>query len=752
MKQIIIIFLFIIQASLLIAQQANNKNGSIRGFVTDKENGEPVMFCNVFLEGTTMGSTTNIDGMYNISKVPGGIYNLMITYIGFDTLKLTVNVESGKILTKNLQLEKSNVQLNEVKISSERNEMKTEVKTASIKITKKDIEMIPTIGGQADIAQYIQVIPGVVFTGDQGGQLYIRGGSPIQNKVLLDGMIIYSPFHSIGLFSVFDTDIIAVSDIYTGGFSAKYGGRISSIMDIKTIDGNKKRIEGKLSSNTFGSKLFIQGPLSKNKSSFVFSGKTSYLDKSSELLYKYPILYFDEKGLPYSFTDLYGKLHFQSKNGSKFNIFGFNFNDNVNYINISNLGWNSSGVGSEFILLPSNTNVLIEGNFAYSFYNIEIQENAAAIRKSSISGYNMGIDFTYWKPKGHIKYGFDIDGFSTNYESFNSLNHKIGLPVNTSDFSAYTNYQYKSRRFIFEPGFRIQYYGNIGASLEPRVGAKYIATEKLRIKASSGIYSQNILSTTSDRDVVSLFSGIISTDVEVNIPENKQKLQKANHAILGIEYDVNSSIDFQIEGYIKDFTQLININKNMLSEDDDEFIVEKGLAQGIDFLLKYKNRKLYLWTVYSLGYVTRENDDFKYPPHFDRRHNINFVSSYKFGKRDSWKSDLRWNMGSGFPFTQTQGFYENLNFSQGINTDYTSANGSLNVNYDEVNGGRLPYYHRLDASISKNIKFNKNTSLDITASVTNLYNRQNIFYFNRVKYERIDQLPIMPSFGLSLKF
>ena len=168
--------------------------------------------------------------------------------------------------------------------------------------------------------------------------------------------------------------------------------------------------------------------------------------------------------------------------------------------------------------------------------------------------------------------------------------------------------------------------------------------------------------------------------------------------------------------------------------------------------MKYKNRKLYLWTVYSLGYVTRENDDFKYPPHFDRRHNINFVSSYKFGKRDSWKSDLRWNMGSGFPFTQTQGFYENINFSQGINTDYTSANGSLNVTYDEVNGGRLPYYHRLDASISKNIKFNKKTSLDITASVTNLYNRQNIFYFNRVKYERIDQLPIMPSFGLSLKF
>ena len=137
------------------------------------------------------------------------------------------------------------------------------------------------------------IVPGVVFTGDQGGQLYIRGGSPVQNKVLLDGLVVYSPFHSIGLFSVFDTDIIRNTDVYTGGFSAEYGGRISSIMDIKTRDGNKKNFEGKLSASTFGSKLLMEGPLSKTgKSSFVFSGKTSYLNKSSELFYKHPILYF----------------------------------------------------------------------------------------------------------------------------------------------------------------------------------------------------------------------------------------------------------------------------------------------------------------------------------------------------------------------------------------------------------------------------------------------------------------------------
>ena len=222
----------------------------------------------------------------------------------------------------------------------------------------------------------MQIIPGVIFTGDQGGQLYIRGGSPVQNKVLLDGMTIYSPFHSIGLFSVFDADIIKTTDVYTGGFSAEYGGRVSSIMDIKIKDGNKKRLQGKLSSNTFGSKLLVEGPLKKGGgTTFLFSGKTSYLDKTSESLYNF--------SMPYSYTDLYGKLTFNANNGSKANIYGFNFQDQVNYQCISNLQWNSNGLGSEFILIPGNSPVLIEGNFAYSRYYISLDEDASHLRESS---------------------------------------------------------------------------------------------------------------------------------------------------------------------------------------------------------------------------------------------------------------------------------------------------------------------------------------------------------------------------------
>jgi len=739
---------FLLISFLFFVVSSFSQTGTIRGFVSDKNTGESIMFCNVTIDGTSHGSQTDLNGMYTLSKIPVGEHKIVVTFIGYKKLTQDISLNKGQILTLKFELESSTVNIGEVEISAERQEMKTDVKAASIKITNEDLNLVPTIGGEADLAQYMQIIPGVIFTGDQGGQLYIRGGSPVQNKVLLDGMTIYSPFHSIGLFSVFDADIIKTTDVYTGGFSAEYGGRVSSIMDIKTKDGNKKRLQGKLSSNTFGSKLLVEGPLKKGGgTTFLFSGKTSYLDKTSEALYNF--------SMPYSYTDLYGKITFNANNGSKANVYGFNFQDQVNYQGISDLQWSSNGLGSEFILIPGNSPVLIEGNFAYSKYYISLDENASALRESSISGGSMGFDFTSFQPKGKIKYGFDVYGFETKYKTYNSANAKIELNENNSEFSAYVNYQYNADRFILEPGLRLQKY-TLGTSPEPRLGIKYLASDVLRLKLATGLYSQNIISTVSDRDVVNLFYGFISspenlpTDEDGN--EYKNQIQKARHIILGAEYDINLKMDFQIEGYIKDFNQITNINRSMTSNYDNEFIVESGLARGVDFLLKYKTKKLYLWSVYSLGFIKRYEEENEYFPHFDRRHNINLVSSFRFGKKDSWKADARWNLGSGFPFTQTQGFYENIPFSDGINTDYTIENGELEIVYAELNKGRLSYYHRLDLSLSKTIEISKNTILEITASVTNAYNRNNIFYINRITDERIYQLPLLPSGGISLKF
>ena len=185
---------------LLLAQGT----GDVRGFVFDDETGEPVIFTNVYLQGTTHGSTTDVNGLYSINKVPVGDYMLSCSYLGYDTTRIAITIQSGKIINRTIRLKKNEVLLDAVVVEGARQEKKTEVRTSTIKITPKQISKIPAIGGEPDLAQYLQVLPGVVFTGDQGGQLYIRGGSQIQTKVLLDGVTIYNPFHSVGLFSVFE--------------------------------------------------------------------------------------------------------------------------------------------------------------------------------------------------------------------------------------------------------------------------------------------------------------------------------------------------------------------------------------------------------------------------------------------------------------------------------------------------------------------------------------------------------------------
>ena len=262
------------------------------------------------------------------------------------------------------------MELKQVEVSAERQTKKTEVKIAVESVTPQEIKSLPSLGAEGDLVQYMQVVPGVVSSGDQGGQLYIRGGTPVQNKVLLDGMVIYNPFHSIGLFSVFDTDILKNTDVYTAGFGAQYGGRISSVMDITTRDGNKKRIGGKVSAGTFLSKVLLEGPIKKAKdendgtASFILSVKNSYLDQTSKSIYKYA----SDDGLPYSFNDIYGKVVVNSASGSKVSFFGFNFQDKVNYSKVAKYDWSSSGGGMNFVLVPGASKVLLRGNLAFSNY------------------------------------------------------------------------------------------------------------------------------------------------------------------------------------------------------------------------------------------------------------------------------------------------------------------------------------------------------------------------------------------------
>jgi hypothetical protein len=749
----------------LLSTDAFGQTGEVRGFAYDKDNGEPLIFSTVFIQELMVGRTTDMNGFFALTKIKPGLYTLKCVAIGYDTAIAKIEIVAGKILNQNLFAKKSTIKLEEAKIIGQRQKDKNEVKISVNTITQKELKMLPAFGGEPDLAQYLQVLPGVVFSGDQGGQLYIRGGTPVHNKILLDGMTIYNPFHSIGLFSVFDADIIRSADVYAGGFGAQYGGRIGAVIDVNTREGNKTQFSGKVNVSPITGKVLLEGPISKftedgGSSSVIFSYKTSYLDRTAPALYSYA----GKDGLPFSFTDVYGKTSFISGGGSKLNLFGFNFNDQVKFPQTS-YAWNSSGFGANFYIVPEGS-TLINGAATYSGYKMEQKEADGLPRESSINGFNINVNFTYFSGKDDVKYGIELNGFTTDFKYVNPFGYGLEQTDYTTEISGYVRYKKSIGRFLIEPGIRIQAYVSLSEiSPEPRLALKYNVTDKIRFKAAAGFYSQNLLAAVSDQDVVNLFYGFLSgPDV---LPRTfsgepvESRLQKAWHSGAGFEFDLGKHQQINIEGYYKKFTQLTNINRDKIyntSQIDKpefqrlDFIVEDGSSYGMDFKYTYEFKKIYFWAVYSLTFVERFDGRRSYFPHFDRRHNVNLVLTYSFDKERSWNLNARWNFGSGFPFTQTQGYYERLDVSRGLNNDYLNQNGNLGFYFTDINSGRLPTFHRLDVSLSKKMNFSKSKSLTATVGATNVYNRENIFYFDRSRFTRINQLPIIPTLGINYSF
>ena len=755
-----------------IVGQAQSNKSDIRGFVYDGDNGDRSVAAVVTAvkdksDGTVVRSIlSDNDGYYALTGLTPGDYWVRVSHPGFDTLYEKVKVLIGLNTKKDFYLQHiSTIQAVEISVKGKARDAQVGVTN----IEARAIYKMPAVGAEPDILQYLQILPGVVFSGDQGGQLYIRGGSPIMNKVMMDGLTIYNPFHSIGLFSVFETDLIQTADVYSAGFGAEYGGRISAVVDIKTRDGNRKRMAGKVGLTTFTSKLLLESPLrkyqqGKNNSSIAISYKNSFLRESSRLLYNYA----NPDKLPYNFGDLFVKMSFNSANGGYTKLYGFRFSDNVAFPGSTRYGWTSTGLGGKFLVVPEQAKTRVDGYFLWSQYSIEQKEQDAKPRSSSIGGFNLGMNFSYNFKRDDFKWGIELNGFQTNFQLYNSNDRKINQLESTTEINTFGNYRVVRKRLICNIGLRNQYYASLGnGSLEPRFQLRYMPWKSIGIKFAAGMYSQNLMSAMSDRDVVNLFYGFLSGPD--NLPDSfngkplTTRLQKARHAVAGFDYRINKKQTVNIESFVKIFDQITNINRDKLFSDDEfnldkpqrlrqDFIIENGNAYGGDVSYKYSDKHWYLWAVYSLTYVNRFDGISRYQPNFDRRHNANILLNYEFDKKHPSEVSLRWNFGSGFPFTQTQGYYEKYNFQQGIGTDYTASNGQLGIVYAQINRGRLPYYHRLDFSVKRKWVFREGSEFNLLFSVTNVYNRNNIFYYDRVKGKRVDQLPILPALGCNYSF
>jgi hypothetical protein len=759
MKKLLILAVLLLFAGATFAQQ-----GAVKGFVYEKGSEEPLPFATVAVEGTTIGSKSNNSGFFNIPKLPVGTITLRVSSVGYETTNKTIEIKANFTKSTKIFLKKRPRTFKKVVITRKKVEKKFETGVALTKITPKELKLLPSIGGEPDIAQYLSVMPGVVSTGDQGGQLYIRGGSPIQNKILLDGMTIYNPFHSIGLYSVFETEAIRNAEVMSGGFGVEYGDRTSAIVNVTTKDGNKNKVKGKIGVNPILAKAFLEGPLSKPKEegggsvTFLASVKHSYLRQSSSALYGGLGEPYATK-LPYNFTDVYGKINLNAASGGKFSFFGFNFDDKVNFQGTSDLNWKNYGMGTNFVISPSGASSLISGGLYFSDYKINLEEADNRPRSSNINGFDANISVTsYLQNHNELKYGVEFNGFKTVYNYFNFL----GLPLDQSQYTTQLGVYVKGKKnfgdkLIIEPGIRLQYYASIPATrLEPRMAFKYNISDNVRLKGSAGLYSQNLISSKSDRDIVNFFTGFL-TAPSFQVADRQGKnvnnnVQKAYHIIGGIEVD-KGNFEFTLEPWFKNFTQLLTINRYKLEPGDSDFLIETGKAYGIDFTTKYTKNRIYFWGVYSYGYVDRFDGEQRYPTPFDRRHNVNLLLSYTAGEKDDWTFSARFNYGSAFPFTQTQSFFEQMDFSSGLSTNYLTQNGNLGILYaDDINGGRLSAYHRLDISAAKKFELKNKSVIEFNASLTNAYNQRNIFYIDRIRNTREYQLPLFPSVGLNWSF
>lgn len=768
MKKFLPLFVLILTPFFLLAQKSTK--ATLRGTVYDKVTTQPISFATIKLEGASLGTSSDINGFFSLADIPPGTYSVVVSYLGYEDFKSQVTLAKGDIQFLNVYISENVTNIGEVVISGKKQQARTEVQVSKLQVTPKQIRSLPSAGGQADIAQYLTVLPGVIFTGDQGGQLYIRGGSPVQNRILLDGMTIYNPFHSIGFFSVFETELIRNVDVLTGGFNSDYGGRISAIVDVKTREGNRKRLSGLVSASPFQAKALIEGPIVPLRKegggsvSFVLTGKTALINRTDNALYNYVN---NGEGVPFDYQDVYGKVSFMSGNGSKFNVFGFNYDDKVDS-RLIDFGWVSQGGGMDFTVVPQNSNTILSGTLTYSGYDSKSEEADRSPRTSGINGFYAGLNFTNFGRNDEVKYGLELTGFNTKFQFTNFKGIDILQNENTTEIASYIRWKRKIGGLVIEPGFRVQYYQSLGEiSPEPRLGLKYNISDRVRFKAAGGLYSQNLLSTVNERDIVNLFVGFLSgpesTVYELgevyNQPGAKKassRLQKSWHTVGGFEFDVFENFDLNVEGYYKNFTQLLALNRNKTDKAAPDYVIETGKAYGIDFSGKYEGKRYYIWGAYSYGFVTRFDGVQEYPPVFDRRHNMNLVSTFQLGKKKEWEFGARWNLGSGFPFTKTQGFYTNYNFNDGIGTDVLGGNfgdADLGILYDDQrNTGRLPYYHRLDVSLKRVIKFGKYGQTEIVASATNVYDRPNIFYFDRVRYARVNQLPILPSLSMTVQW
>ena len=723
---------------------AQDTRGGVKGFVSDSASGERISLANIVIVGKGVGAASDHNGFYFIGNLNAGKITLRATTLGYRTIERDVEIQQGKILSLNFQLASTPIQMQGVEQVAERHtRYDTEVSTQPI--GTREIEIVPTIV-EKDLFRTISILPGVVATSDVSSQFYVRGGGGDQNLIVLDGMTIYNPFHALGIFSIFDADAIKEAEILKGGFPAQWGNRLSSVINIRTREGNKNRLAGKLSASLVSGKALLEGP-TPWEGSWMVAGRKSFLDN---MLQK-----FVRTETPFDFYDLIARANHSTGENGRLSMHMLVSGDIIRPESTREpeYQWNNKAYGMTWFQLLENK-YLLETSFSFSNFKGELRPRAnseISPRLSEISDAYFNGNVTYFQPTGdQFGAGFMFRFPSYHYSFTNSANYERDVQDQGSETGIWVKYKFKQfDPFSFELGVRSDIFAitsaNSSDAFEPRASVSWDITPLQALKFSYSRVHQRMFTITNEDDVVSLF------ETWLPIP-SRQPSEQADHFILGLDGNIGyvQGLSFNLQAYYKKMSNLVEYNRDKVDASDPDFVRADGKSYGAEVFLELKNPIYYGWLAYTLSFTDRSVGTFTYAPRYDRRHNINIIAGVK--PAEGWDISVRWEFGSGLPFTQIMGFYDRLLFGGIFNGGgYAGEKGIPYTLLGDKNRGRLPAYHRLDFNVAKTFPLGW-ARIIVEGSIINVYDRQNMFYYNQTTGERINMLPFLPTVNLKIEF
>ncbi len=718
-------------------------SGRLRGMVTDSTSGEALAYGNVFIKELKIGASTDDRGYYYIASIPANkSYTLLVSYVGYVSKSIHVLISPNKITNVNVSLLPSSIELQTVEKVGEKVIEKNETNIGLQRIAIKDLEALPK-GVETDVFRSLQYVAGVNFTGDVSARYYVRGGDSNQNLVLLNGATVYNPFHALGLFSVIDPDMIKNMEFYKGGFTAEYGGRLSSVLNLITKDGNKNRISGQASMSMLTAKALVEGPISHG--SFILTGRKSY---NTEILKKF----LNEQTAPFDFYDVSFKLNYSNPNfipGAKFVVHGFLSHDKLDNTNPlkEDFNWANNIFGFSWFQVYDSP-LFSELNISVSDFNGEVIPNLSNTRakRNEVQDITLNLKFNFlFDNKDEIVAGAQINTMDTKLFLENDIGVFSDVNGKGANISLFAKYKFlRFEEFGLDIGGRYNLTGlsKGGAGyFEPRISLTYSPLPVIVFKAAWGKYQQEITTLSDENEVISLFEPFVIVPDYLEMP-------RATHYTLGADIFFTEFWKFSTEVYYKYLENITAINTDKKFAADNDLVSGTGESYGIEASTHITLNPVRFTASYALAYSYKKINDWTYYPRYDSRHAVNLSLEYNIGK--GWKTSITWVFKTGLPFTPIIGYYDKL-FLGDFSNDWDIYSHYIPFSVlGDRNIERLPNYHRMDLSLSKVVQLGF-MKIDLNASIVNVYNRKNIFYFDRSTGEIVNMLPFLPTVSVKVK-